>query len=368
MTVPAEPPILELANVCIAYGRHAVVKNVSFDVRKSEFVALLGPSGSGKTTLLRAIAGFVAPSSGSIRLNGEDIASVAAHRRDIGMVFQSYALFPHMTVAGNLRFGLKMTGVPKAEIEARIDEALGYVQLSQFRDRYPSELSGGQQQRVAVARAIAIQPSLLLLDEPMSNLDARLRAEMRDELLMLFDRLALTAIAVTHNQEEALAMADRIVVLSDGQIRQIGAPAEVYDSPDDEFVADFIGDANIIPCRVLSVDEQAVALEAPWGRPLAAISARKNHPERVLLLVRPERLELCSGAEEPGYNHATGTVERLTYMGAYTELRVSVASHSIRVKVGHRDQDLILAAGSEVALRWRTHEGVLVEDRAFGSE
>jgi len=243
------PVVLEIQDVDIRYGDTSVVASASFDVRQGEFVTLLGPSGSGKTSLLRAIAGFVPISAGHIRLRGESQEKVPPYQRDVGLVFQNYGLFPHMTVEGNLSFGPRMMRVPAGEIEVRVAEALAQVRLERLRARYPHELSGGQQQRVAIARALAMRPSLLLLDEPMSNLDARLRSEMRVELLVLLKRLGTTAVAVTHNQEEALGMSDRIVVMAEGGIRQVGTPADIYLQPADSFVANFVGDANVVEAQ-----------------------------------------------------------------------------------------------------------------------
>ncbi|HVO88962.1 MAG TPA: ABC transporter ATP-binding protein, partial [Casimicrobiaceae bacterium] len=278
-----EATVLELRNVDIHYGPIKVVADASFAVAQGEFVTLLGPSGSGKTSLLRAIAGFVVPTSGEVRLHGARMENVPPFERDIGMVFQNYALFPHMTVAQNLSFGPRMMKIARAEIAQRVGEALAQVRLAEYAARYPHELSGGQQQRVAIARALAMRPSLLLLDEPMSNLDARLRAQMRTDLMLLLKSLGVTALAVTHNQEEALAMSDRIIVMSQGSIRQIGTPTQIYRQPADPFVADFIGDANVIRARYSDASDGLARFELASGQSVYAATSANASGDCLLL-------------------------------------------------------------------------------------
>jgi ABC-type Fe3+/spermidine/putrescine transport system ATPase subunit len=360
-SAPPGTPVLELRNVEIRYGGLAVVGNASFHVEEGEFITLLGPSGSGKTSLLRTIAGFVPASAGWVLLLGVSMLGVPAYERDIGMVFQNYALFPHMTIAQNLRFGPRMMKVPKGEIEARIADALAQVRLERFADRYPHELSGGQQQRVAIARALAMRPSLLLLDEPMSNLDARLRAEMRVELVALLKRLGMTAIAVTHNQEEALAMSDRIVVMSEGRIRQVGTPGDIYQRPADSFVANFVGDANVVEVTHVGVTAEGLSLfRTRDGETIRVAGDAADCSRATRLLVRPESIEV-RGLEEaeplPGVNRLPAKLLSMAYMGAYTELRAEAGSQQILVKLPATQQLSHLGSGASIALQWPSTAG-----------
>ncbi len=257
---------IELDGVGKRYGAVTAVREVHLTIAAGEFLTLLGPSGCGKTTLLRMIAGFEAPTAGRIRLGGEDITAVPPHLRPVNQVFQGYALFPHLSVRGNVAFGLRMRGVPRAETGRRVDEALALVALEGLGERFPHELSGGQRQRVAVARAVVCRPQVLLLDEPFSALDAKLRQSMRAELQALQRRLGMTFVLVTHDQDEALALSDRIVVLHGGAIEQVGPPREIYHRPATEFVADFVGHANLVPAERTggTADRVAVRLAGGW--------------------------------------------------------------------------------------------------------
>lgn len=242
---------VRVANVNLSYGSNPILKNVHVDIEPGEFFAFLGPSGSGKTTLLRVIAGFSKADSGTVFVGSNDITQLPPWKRDVGMVFQSYALWPHMTVKRNVAFGLEERGVPRAEIQARVAKALDLVGLGHLAERRPSQLSGGQQQRVAVARTVVVQPKVLLLDEPLSNLDAKMRVQVRRELRDLQQRLRLTTIFVTHDQEEANTICDRIAVMNDGIVQQIGTPMELYRRPKNLFVAGFLGTANILDGRIV---------------------------------------------------------------------------------------------------------------------
>jgi len=363
-SVSTPGPVLELDRVAIGYGREPVVSDVSFVVAAGEFVTLLGPSGSGKTSLLRAIAGFVPVTNGDIRLQGRPMAGVPPYERDIAVVFQNYALFPHMTVVQNLAFGPRTLGLPKAEIARRAQQVLRQVRLEAFGDRYPHELSGGQQQRVAIARALAMQPALLLLDEPMSNLDARLRAQMRIELIDLLKSLSVTAISVTHDQDEALAMSDRIVVMAEGGVRQIGTPGEIYQRPIDPFVAGFVGDANVIraTCRG-EVHEGLARFDTEWGHPLHVRGCTLRADDAGLLLVRPEAITLPAGASgmpadaqavEPNgdLNQLLGVFKSRAYMGATSEIRVTLHGEEllVRLPASHDRHDLV--PGDSVCIQW----------------
>ena len=350
-------PVLEVRDVDIRYGKNLVVTGASFTVNDGEFVTLLGPSGSGKTSLLRTIAGFMPISAGRIKLQGKPMENVPPYQRDVGLVFQNYGLFPHMTVAGNLGFGPRMKKVPVAQIEERVAEALAQVRLEGLGDRYPHELSGGQQQRVAIARALAMRPSLLLLDEPMSNLDARLRAEMRVELVALLKRLSMTAVAVTHNQEEALGMSDRIVVMAEGGIRQVGTPADIYLRPADSFVADFVGDANVIDVEHVGFTQEGLSLyRAGTDLLIRGTGNDMQSGAAARLLIRPELIEVTDmeGVEEGGDSGSglRGQVISTAYMGSFTEIRAKIGAQEFLAKLPAGPCSPSLAVGQPVLMRW----------------
>ena len=276
--------LIQIEGLVKRYGAVAALDGVSIKVRQGEFLALLGPSGCGKTTLLRSIAGFVDPTEGQVRIGGKVMNDVPPHERPVNTVFQNYALFPHMTVAENVAFGPKRKGVPKAEIAKQVAEVLAMVGMDGYGERYPRQMSGGQQQRIALARAIVNQPQVLLLDEPLGALDLKLRKRMQVELKRLHGRLGITFVYVTHDQEEALAMADRIAVMNQGKIAQVGSGQEIYRTPNSRYVADFIGEANLVECEVkdgrLQIDGMALPYEAPAGG------------GRATLMVRPEDIHL----------------------------------------------------------------------------
>ncbi|HEY0294578.1 MAG TPA: ABC transporter ATP-binding protein [Bordetella sp.] len=299
------------------FGNAVAVSDFSLDIADGELVAFLGPSGCGKTTTLRMIAGFIEPTAGAIRIGDTDVTPLPVHKRDTGMVFQRYALFPHMTVAQNVSFGLEMHKVPMAERAARIRVALDMVRMSALSDRYPRQLSGGQQQRVAIARALAIEPKVFLLDEPLSNLDAKLRGEVREEIRALQQRLGLTTIFVTHDQEEALAIADRMAIMHDGKVQQVGAPQALYERPANLFVADFLGKMNFFKGALDG--EAAFVTEHGTRVAIAAPVPRATHAG-----VRPERLRLAARPAEG--NALPGTVESAVYLGAQIEVRVKLDS------------------------------------------
>jgi spermidine/putrescine transport system ATP-binding protein len=294
--------------------------DVSVAIRENEFFTLLGPSGCGKTTLLRLIAGFDFPSDGRILLHGEDIARLPPFKRPVNTVFQSYALFPHMTVAQNIGFGLKMLGRSKAEIDARVSEMLSLVRMEQLANRRTSQISGGQQQRVALARALAPSPRVLLLDEPLSALDYKLRKEMQIELKRLQHETGITFIFVTHDQEEALTMSDRIAVMSAGRILQIGTPREIYDRPAERFVADFIGETNFLPADVVSSSAGEAKVRLANGAALSATLPGDFQPDgKVTIVVRPEHARLGSAGNGA---HLGGTLENAVYFGTDTHYHI----------------------------------------------
>jgi len=295
------------------FGEIVAVNNISLSIEKGEFFTLLGPSGCGKTTLLRMIAGFYQIDSGNILFGEKIINNVPAHKRDTGMVFQNYAIFPHMTVSENVAYGLKARKVPKPEIKRRVDEALELVQIFSLRARKPNELSGGQQQRVALARAFVIEPSVLLMDEPLSNLDAKLRLQMRSVIKKLQRRLGITTIYVTHDQEEALAISDRIAVMKDGKIMQIGIPSEIYKYPKNLFVASFVGTSNLIDCVCTPLEEGKINIRA--GDMEFHVNAKKACNGNGAISVRPEQLFFS----ETGLG---GKVVISTFLGDFYEYEI----------------------------------------------
>ncbi len=313
---------LELSGIQKRFGTGVAPAVEQFDlvVEKGEFVSFLGPSGCGKTTTLRMIAGFERPTGGSIKIDGQEITDRPPNQRNIGMVFQSYALFPNMTVAQNIGFGLKVRKQPAEAIQKRVGELLELIHLSGRGSRYPYELSGGMQQRVALARALAIEPHLLLLDEPLSALDAKIRISLRNEIRSIQRQLGITTVYVTHDQEEALSLSDRVVVMSEGRIEQVGSPFEIYNFPTTSFVAKFVGTLNVVtativdgPAGRLSIDGQEIQAASPVsGATGAAVS----------LAIRPERVHLEDGPDR--HNHLTGTIHDITFLGSIVRVRMSL--------------------------------------------
>jgi len=303
---------VELRGVVKRYGSAAALDGLSLAVSAGEFFTLLGPSGCGKTTALRSVAGFVTPDAGEVLIKGRSVTGVPPHRRQVGMVFQHYALFPHRTVAQNIAFGLRMQGLGRAEIAPRVEEALALVQLPGLGGRYPRQLSGGEQQRVALARAVVIRPAVLLLDEPLGALDKKLRERMQVELKRLQREIRITTVYVTHDQEEALTMSDRIAVMRGGRIEQIGAPLEVYERPQSAFVADFIGTTNLLRGRLLDTDGALATVECRGARLRVAAGAAGGTRE-VVVAVRPEKVVL--EAAESMENTLAASVTQLVYMG-----------------------------------------------------
>ena len=301
---------IEIAGLRKNYGSLSVLDDISVSIKAAEFLTLLGPSGSGKTTLLMTIAGFVRPNSGSIKVDGREIVTLAPHKRNIGMVFQNYALFPHMSVGENVAYPLKLRGVGRAERDDRARRALMAVRMDQYADRRIDQLSGGQRQRVAVARAIVFEPNIILMDEPLSALDKRLREEMQVELKRLHETLGRTIVYVTHDQKEALTMSDRVAVLKAGRIHQIASPRDIYDKPIDRFVADFIGDSAFVP---LTAREGGVDLEFSEGFRAAHVTGKADP----LLLLRPEKIEIVpsSSDRQPDLIHFDGVAEEVLFQG-----------------------------------------------------
>ena len=343
----------------------AALEDVSVGIRENEFFTLLGPSGCGKTTLLRLIAGFEHPTSGRIRLHGEDIAHLPPFQRPVNTVFQSYALFPHMSVAENIGFGLEMLGKPKAEVAATVDEMLALVRMTELKNRQTSQISGGQQQRVALARALAPHPKVLLLDEPLSALDLKLRKEMQIELKRLQNETGITFIFVTHDQEEALTMSDRVAVMSAGHILQVGSPREIYEHPSERFVADFIGETNFLIGDVAGIDGEVATVALAGGvRVGARAPASGPKPEgRVTVVVRPEHARITA----PGAGAVlTGRVDNIVYFGTDTHFHITLADGGTFIvreqNRRDRDSDRDLQAGSEVGVAFEANAVQILKD------
>jgi putative spermidine/putrescine transport system ATP-binding protein len=314
-------PFLELTGIQKRFGDVGAVLDFNLAVERGEFVSFLGPSGCGKTTTLRMIAGFEPPSAGTITVDGVDITHRSPNQRNIGMVFQSYALFPNMSVAGNIGFGLKVRKRPSAAIRKRVDELLELIHLSGKGSKYPYELSGGMQQRVALARALAIEPQVLLLDEPLSALDAKIRLALRQEIRSIQRQLGITTVYVTHDQEEALSLSDRVVVMSEGRIEQIGTPFEIYNFPETSFVAKFVGTLNVLAGR--TVEAASGRLEVEGQEILAAKPiANASVGDPVSVALRPESVSLGEGPA--GSNHLRGTIHDITFLGAIVRIRISL--------------------------------------------
>jgi|SRR5436309_10153033 len=351
---------LTLDGVSKAYGGTFAVQDFSLAIAHGELLALLGPSGCGKTTTLRMIAGFVLPSAGEIRIGGRDVTAEPPYRRSTGMVFQGYALFPHMSVAQNVAFGLEMRRLPKPQIATRVADALRLVRLSGFEPRYPRELSGGQQQRVALARALVINPDVLLLDEPLSNLDAKLRQEVRLEIRQLQRQLGLTTVFVTHDQEEALTVADRLAVMNHGVIAQVGTPRELYDQPRSAFVADFIGKSNFFEGEIAAPG----VFRTRSG--LRIHFAGEGRPGVAVLAVRPERMAILretGGSNGQQSNSVSGVTKVITFLGPTTESMIELASGErviVHAPTARRD-GAGPAPGEPVQVSWPPDASLLLD-------
>jgi spermidine/putrescine ABC transporter ATP-binding subunit len=328
----SDQPLLRLEGLTRRFGGVSAVQGLTAVICRGELVSFVGPSGCGKTTLLRLIGGFLRPDAGTVVLDGEDITALPPNQRATAMVFQSYALFPHMTVAENVGYALAIRKRPKAEIVRRVEELLALVQLRGLEHRRPAQLSGGQQQRVALARALSLQPKVLLLDEPLSNLDANLRLQMRAEITRLQRELQLTVVFVTHDQEEAMSISDRIMVMHQGRILQVGTPAEIYERPAAEFVARFVGVANFLTGTL----RNGTPGEATVTTPLGTLGVRTDVPwaksgKRVCLVLRPESIRLHPGPDGTGPNRVTGRIESATYTGALLRYTVDVSGTRLTV-------------------------------------
>jgi spermidine/putrescine transport system ATP-binding protein len=359
--------LLDIQNVTRRFGDFTAVDNVSIAIEAGEFFTLLGPSGCGKTTLLRTIAGFETPDSGRVLLNGEDLAGRPPERRPMRMVFQSYALFPHMTVEGNVAFPLQMSKTPASEIGAKIAAALEDVRLQGFGKRYPHELSGGQKQRVAIARALVTHPAVLLLDEPLAALDAKLREEMQIELINLQKEVGITFIYVTHDQTEALALSHRIAVMNKGRVEQLDEPSKIYGFPRTRFVADFIGHCNLFSGPVKSRENGVVTLDVPALGPVRAATDSALPPGRPgTIALRPEKIRIDAKAPEgTPDNHYRGTVQELLYMGDVTVYKVGMpggAQIEALLANSQVGRARFFEAGDPVEVSWAVGAGHFIEE------
>ncbi len=341
---------LDLTNLEKTFGTNRVVKDFSLGIDKGEFVSLLGPSGCGKTTVLRMVAGFETPTSGHVRIEGQDVTNLKPNQRNIGMVFQAYALFPNLNVAQNVAFGLTVAGVPKAERGARVQEMLDLIGLPDLGARYPFQLSGGQQQRVALARALAVRPRVLLLDEPLSALDAKIRVSLRTEIREIQRRLGITTIFVTHDQEEALSMSDRVVVMNGGIADQVGTPFEIYNRPTTRFVANFVGTLNQLEATVIDpasgavrIGDQAITL----GRSLSAAAG-----STIGLALRPESVQLDSGRDLT----LPATITQVHFMGSVIRIRAETPGGDLSLDTFNRADAPPPAIGAQV------HVGIARQD------
>jgi putative spermidine/putrescine transport system ATP-binding protein len=353
---------LSLRSLSKSYdGDTLVVRGLNLNVERGEFISLLGPSGCGKTTTLQMIAGFAAPTSGSVFLDGKDITEIRPEKREMGLVFQSYALFPHMTIAENISFGLEMRKLAKPQATSRIEEALEMVRLQGLGRRYPGELSGGQRQRVAIARALAIRPQVLLLDEPMSNLDAKLRGQMHVELRGLQRQLGITTILVTHDQVEAMTMSDRIAVMSEGKVAQLGTPFEVYDRPASGFASSFLGQSNVIQGKITEMHEHCAVVTA--GPCIMRIPhAGKAMSGDVAVYIRPERLRLAT----IGQGNLHGKVKTRLFLGNLWHFEIESVLGKLKMTLPNLGDDLP-NEGDNIGLSWRDDDlRAIPSERAYG--
>ena len=363
---PAAVPFIAFRNVTRRFGDFVAVNDLSLDIYEREFFALLGPSGCGKTTLMRMVAGFEQPTSGEVYLDGQNLAGVPPYRRPTNMMFQSYALFPHMTVEANIGFGIRQDRMPKAEVARRVEEMLHLVKLAPFARRKPHQLSGGQRQRVALARSLAKNPKVLLLDEPLAALDKKLREETQFELIDLQQRLGLTFVIVTHDQEEAMTMADRIAVMDHGRIVQVATPAEIYEQPNSRYVADFIGDINLIEGRVASTSDRTIRMESPATGAVVEVDqvtdAQRGDP--AWFAIRPEKVHISLDPPPEGaVNTVSGEVWDIAYLGDVSIYHVRLPTGTtIKATVTNRTRlvERPITWDDRVWLSWSRDGGVVL--------
>lgn len=366
-TDPDTKPLITFNNVTKRYGDFTAIDAIDLNIYPREFFALLGPSGCGKTTLMRMLGGFENVTEGAIHIDGQDMAGIPANKRAVNMMFQSYALFPHISVADNIAFGLKRSPMPKSEIQGRVDEMLRLVQLEKFAGRKPHQLSGGQRQRVALARALAKAPKLLLLDEPLGALDKKLRQETQFELMDIQERTGTTFVIVTHDQEEAMTMASRIAVMDHGKLVQVDTPDVIYEAPNSTYVADFIGDVNIIPGRISAIDGDAAQLSWAEGQAdlLGNVGAGATRDTAASLVIRPEKISISKDEPTDVSNKVQGKVEDIAYLGNISTYFVRLAN-GVLIKSQTANNRRISRRGitweDDVWLSWRNTAGIVIGD------
>ena len=353
---------LEISNLRKSFGTYHAVQHFEMKIDKGEFISFLGPSGCGKTTTLRMIAGFETPTTGSIRVNSQDITGLRPNQRKIGMVFQSYALFPNMTVADNVAFGLKVAKKPADEVAQRVKEMLSLIGLPKLGDRYPFQLSGGQQQRVALARALAPKPQVLLLDEPLSALDAKIRVSLREEIRAVQRELGITTVYVTHDQEEALSMSDRIVVMNEGRVEQMGTPFEIYNRPKTRFVASFVGTLNMLKAQVLDAASGRVSIDGQEVLVATGLMGLRNG-ETCSLALRPEAVLL--GRHGPERNHMNGTIQEVSFLGSVVRVRVRFQDNVVSLDTFNNPGMSLPERGQPVTVSF-SRDDLLVLDESAG--
>lgn len=362
--ISGEASNIRIKNLVKTFSKFVAVKDLSLDIKKGEFITLLGPSGSGKTTTLMMIAGFLYPNSGEIFVGNDSIVSKPAHKRNIGIVFQNYSLFPHMTISKNIAFPLEMRKFSAEDIEKRVKDALELVELHHLKNRYPIQLSGGQQQRVALARALVFRPPILLMDEPLGALDKNLRESMQLEIKEIQERLNITTVYVTHDQTEALTMSDRIVVMDKGQIEQIGTPEELYEQPSNRFVASFIGESNFLEGKICNSNGQSYEVKSEYGFNFhVAKDKQKEIEDTVCVAIRPENLFFVT-QDDPaeGCNSAEGIIEEEIYLGEVRKYKVRIAQDQIfLVKVAKDDESAPYKRKNKVRIGWKCSDCRIVE-------
>ena len=350
---------LELTHIKKSFGDIHVVHDFNMQIEKGEFVSFLGPSGCGKTTVLRMIAGFETPTAGTLSINGKDQRALKPNQRNIGMVFQAYALFPNMTVHDNVAFGLKVAGMAKPDIDKRVKEMLALIKLDHLAGRYPYQMSGGQQQRVALARAIAVKPQVLLLDEPLSALDAKIRISLREEIRAIQQQLGITTVFVTHDQEEALSISDRIVVMNAGRADQIGTPFEIYNKPATRFVASFVGTLNLIEGKVVDPDSNRIMIGDQGVTLKQSVTAYKPG-DTVSLALRPEAGSLSESANSD--TALTGEVSSAHFLGSVIRTRMNVAGNTISFDMFNSPGMMPPSVGEKVTLRFASSDLLVIQD------
>lgn len=356
--------IVSIMNVEKMYGSNHVVKNMNMSIAEGEFLTLLGPSGCGKTTTLRMISGFEMPSSGSIKVQGESVEKKEPYQRDVNTVFQNYALFPNMNVYDNVAYGLRVKKVPKAEMHKRVLEALKMVQLEGFEKRKITQMSGGQKQRVAIARAIINRPKVLLLDEPLGALDLKLRKQMQIELKRLQKKLGITFVYVTHDQEEALTMSDRIAIINEGRIEQLDSPVEIYEHPKTKFVANFIGETNLLDAVVLEVDGETAVIGTEVGKATVSIAHAKKISvnDGVAVSIRPEHMRFSKTPVE-GFS-IKGIVKEKIFVGNLIKMMVEL-NDGTEIRINRFNAEDLAEAGELVYLYWNLSKGVVIKEKSF---